>query len=55
MRKSENDPHSGITVVSLDGQPYATYAEKIGDLVCYSDQERFTFIGQAELRFAEPR
>lgn len=52
---TQNDPRAGITVVGLDGQPYATYNEKIGVLACYSDQERFTFLGGTELRFAQPR
>lgn len=52
---TQNDPRAGITVVGLDGQPYAIYNEKLGTLVCYSDQERFTFLGGTELRFAQPR
>jgi outer membrane protein assembly factor BamB len=52
---TQNDPRAGITVVGLDGQPYATYSEKLGVLACYSDQERFTFLGGTELRFAQPR
>lgn len=52
---TQNDPRAGITVVGLDGKPYATYNEKLGVLACYSDQERFTFLGGTELRFAQPR
>ncbi len=52
---TQNDPRAGITVVGLDGEPYATYNEKLGVLACYSDQERFTFLGGKELRFAQPR
>jgi hypothetical protein len=51
---TQNDPRAGITVVGLDGEPYATYNEKLGVLACYSGQERFTFLGGTELRFAQP-
>lgn len=51
---TQNDLRAGITVVGVDGQFYATYSEKLGVLACYSDHERFTFIGDRGLRFAEP-